>query len=159
MRTSLPVPVSQIFLEPRSEWRRLQNHPSPDYAFAPDDEEAVAPAWPVDVRRYPWAAANEPDEGQTANAAFVYWPAAWQVVEGAPKRVKVVAYAIHAHRRLRPGEEVTVHYGDGYEWVRKRKGYAAGNGVVVDRGSIAADERPAAHLGRRVPRTAMARRR
>ena len=48
------------------------------------------------------------------------------MVEGAPKRVKVVAYAIHAHRRLRPGEEVTVHYGDGYEWVRRRKGYAAG---------------------------------
>ena len=49
---------------------------------------------------------------------------------------------------------MTVHYGDGYEWVRRRKGYAAGNGVVVDRGSIAADERPAAHLGRRVPSTA-----
>ena len=41
------------------EWRSLQDHPSPDYAFAPDDEEAVAPVWPVDVRRYPWAAANE----------------------------------------------------------------------------------------------------
>ena len=71
----------------------------------------------------------------------------------------LVAYAIHAHRRLRPGEEVTVHYGDGYEWVRRRKGYEAGSAVVVDRGSIAADERPAAHLGRRVPRTAVAKRR
>ena len=77
--------------------------------------------------------------------------------------MKVVAYAIHAHRRLRPGEEVTVHYGDGYEWVRRRKGYAAGRGVVVDKGSmhrsIAVEERPAAHLGRRVPRAAVARRR
>ena len=54
---------------------------------------------------------------------------------------------------------MTVHYGDGYEWVRRRKAYAAGSAVVVDRGSIAADERPAAHLGRRVPRTAVARRR
>ena len=82
-------------------------------------------------------------------------------VAGAPKakRVKVVAYAIHAHRRLRPREEVTVHYSDGYEWVRRRKGYAAGRGVVVDRGSIAAEERSAAHLGRRVPRAAVARRR
>ena len=141
------------------EWRSPQDHPSPDYAFGPDDEEVVAPAQPVDVRRYPWAAANEPDKGQTANAAFVYWPEAWQVVEGAPKRVKVVAYAIHAYRRLRPWEEVTVHYGSGYEWVRREKGYEAGEGVVVDRGSIAAEERPAAHLGRRVPRSAVARRR
>ena len=77
--------------------------------------------------------------------------------------MKVVAYAIHAHRRLRPGEEVTVHYGDGYEWVRRRKGYAAGRerggGRQREHRSIAAEERPAAHLGRRVPRAAVARRR
>ena len=62
-------------------------------------------------------------------------------------KAPVIGSLLLRHRRLRPWEEVTVHYGEGYEWVRRRKGYVAGEGVGVDRGGIAAEELPAAHLG------------
>lgn len=68
-----------------------------------------------DPLKYPVAFANEPSEGETANAMYfgLYWG-------------DTHATALFATKRIRPGQEITVHYGQTYNDVRRLKGYKAG---------------------------------
>jgi len=125
-----------------------------DYAFQVDDDQAIVPPEPIDVRAYPWAAANEPSEDEVANSAFMYWSSASSVIGTAPKGLKIVAYAIHACRDLAGGEEVTVHYGKSYQWMRDKKKYNVGATAPTKGLNISPEEYPASHLGMRVPESA-----
>lgn len=136
------------------EWAAPDSSIQHDYAFQVDDERAIVPPKPIDVRAYPWAAANEPSEDDVANSAFIYWSKASSVIDTAPKGLKVVAYAIHACKDLACGEEVTVHYGRGYQWMRNKKKYNVGATAQTKGLNILPEEYPASHIGMRVPESA-----
>ena len=104
-----------------------------------------------DLEGFKWAACNEP-EG-IANAAFVKYCAAADIVDGAKGRC--VALALHAAEHIRGNTEVTAHYGKSYESIRKAMEYTAGKAASLTYKDIPADERPAAHLGTAAPRQAI----
>ena len=106
-----------------------------------------------DLEGYKWAACNEPVHPRHANAAFVKYVAAEDVVEGAKGRI--VALALHAAEDIPGDTEITAHYGTHYEPNRKAMKYTAGRSASLALKDIPAHERPAAHLGTAAPRKAI----
>lgn len=104
-------------------------NPGDDYTYQLQPRSYVRPTGAdgmVDVHAFPWAATNEPMEGEVANACFVTWTEAHEVVAHAPRNRDVFVVCLHAAADIPPHSEVRAYYGDSYEPIRKRKKYVAG---------------------------------
>ena len=69
----------------------------------------------VSPLRYPMAMVNEPPPGTTANVCIIEWGKAGQAIPQLPPRDNVMVIAMHATRAIRAGEELYIHYGNGYD--------------------------------------------
>lgn len=79
---------------------------------------------PVNFVENPGAAANEPKEGDNANAFLQ--ANLWDVAVGAMAFESYVAIALYACRDIEADEEILWNYGQAYEHVRKGVPYTAG---------------------------------
>ena len=117
-------------------------------------ESHVKPKRKSAPERHLWCFANEPPEKQSANAAFVALYTGSDVRQDLRSSDRVVAMGLFAAARIRPGEEIYVHYGT-KSYANLRIGYTPGAAAVLSKEEIPRAELPAQVYGATFPRDAL----
>ena len=117
-------------------------------------ESHVKPKRKSAPERHLWCFANEPPEKQSANAAFVALYTGSDVRQDLRASDRVVAMGLFAAARIRPGEEIYVHYGT-KSYANLRIGYTPGAAAVLSKEEIPRAELPAQVYGATYPADAL----